>query len=86
MYKNRYGDEFDFVKVNENTYKIVGDLKYWRYGGKEGQDGINKSDLGFVDPSGGPFMSAGTIIEGREVKRIFIEKDGDGDQILFEVE
>ncbi len=28
--RNRYGDEYHFEKINENTYIIVGDLKYWR--------------------------------------------------------
>lgn len=80
--KNRYGDEYRFEKVNENTYTIVGELKYWRYGGKEGQNGIDDNDLGFVDPSGGPFISIGYKIEGRNVTRIRAE----GDQIYFEVD
>lgn len=80
--KNRYGDEYRFEKVNENTYTIVGELKYWRYGGKEGQNGIDDNDLGFVDPSGGPFISIGYKIEGRTVNRIRAE----GDQIYFEVD
>ena len=80
--KNRYGDEYSFVKVSDNTYMIQGDLKYWRYGGKEGQTGIDDTDLGFVDPSGGPFISIGYKIEGRTVNRIRAE----GDQIYFEVD
>ena len=46
--KNRYGDSYQFEKVNENTYMIVGDLKYWRFGGKEGQDHLDFNNLGFV--------------------------------------
>jgi hypothetical protein len=80
--RNRYGDEYTFEKVGENTYTIKGDLNYWRFGGKEGQQGIDDSDLGFVDPSGGPFISMGYMIEGRAVKRISLA----GDEILFEVE
>jgi len=80
--KNRYGDEYNFVKVNDNTYTIVGNLNYWRYGGKEGQNGIDDNDLGFVDPSGGPFISIGYKIEGRTVNRIRAE----GDQIYFVVD
>jgi hypothetical protein len=80
--KNRYGDEYDFVKVDENLYEIVGDLKYWRYGGQEGQNTINYGDLGFVDPSGGPFISKGYMIEGRKVIRIAVS----GEKIFFEVE
>jgi hypothetical protein len=80
--RNRYGDEYTFEKVGENTYTIKGDLNYWRFGGKEGQQGIDDNDLGFVDPSGGPFISMGYMIEGRAVKRISLA----GDEILFEVE
>ena len=68
--KNRYGDEYEFVEVDENTYTISGKLKYWRYGGKEGQSTIDLNDLGMVDPSGGPFISIGSIINGRKVIHI----------------
>lgn len=80
--KNRYGDEYSFEKVAENTYKIVGELSYWRFGGKEGQEGVDTSDLGFVDPSGGPFIAPGYVIEGRKVVRISAK----GEDIFFEVE
>ena len=80
--KNRYGDEYTFEKVDENTYTIVGDLKYWRYGGREGQEKMDLNDLGFVDPSGGPFIELGMNIEGRKVNRIRAV----GEQLFFEVE
>ncbi len=80
--KNRYGDEYTFEKVNDNTYTIVGDLKYWRYGGREGQDQMDLNDLGFVDPSGGPFVSVGSIIEGRKINKIRAK----GEHIYFEVD
>ena len=80
--KNRYGVEYSFEKVADNTYTIVGELKYWRYGGREGQSGIDFTDLGFVDPSGGPFIQIGTKIEGRVINRIRAE----GEQLFFEVE
>lgn len=79
--KNRYGDEYSFLKLSDNTYTIVGDLKYWRYGGREGQAQMDLSDLGFVDPSGGPFISVGSVIEGRRVSKIQLADD----QIVFEV-
>lgn len=86
--KNRYGDEYGFSKVDDNTYTIVGGLKYWRYGGKPGTNGIDFNDLGFVDPSGGPFISVGMSIEGRKVTRISISgNDLDNpNAILFTVE
>ncbi len=80
--KNRYGNEYHYQKVDENTYTIVGELSYWRYGGREGQVQLDLSDLGFVDPSGGPFISLGHNIDGRRVSRIRAE----GEQLFFEVE
>ena len=80
--KNRYGDEYSFSQVNENTYTIVGALEYWRYGGREGQEQMDFTDLGFVDPSGGPFIELGMTINGRKIRRISAE----GEKILFEVE
>lgn len=80
--RNRYGVEYKFEPVTENTYTIVGALEYWRYGGREGQSEMDFTDLGFVDPSGGPFIELGMSIEGRKINRIRTE----GDMILFEVE
>lgn len=80
--KNRHGDEYTFQKVSNDTYTITGDLKYWRYGGREGQDHIDYNDLGFVDPSGGPFISVGYKIDGRKVFRIRMVFD----TIFFDVE
>lgn len=80
--KNRYGDEYEFIKVSDDTYTITGNLNYWRYGGLEGQQQMDFNNLGFVDPSGGPFISIGYKIEGRTVKRIRAE----GDTIYFEVD
>lgn len=86
--KNRYGDLYQFEKLSENQYTITGGLKYWRYGGKDGQDELDLSDLGFVDPSGGPFISVGMNIEGRKVVRIGVDgSDLDApDRIVFTVE
>lgn len=85
--KNRYGDEYWFDQVQPRLYTIKGELKYWRFGGKEGQERIDDNDLGFVDPSGGPFIGIGYMIEGRKVKRISASGDFDGmPQIMLEVE
>ncbi len=80
--RNRYGNEYHFEKISENTYTIVGELSYWRYGGKEGQAEMDFSDLGFADPSGGPFIAVGGTIEGRKINRIRAV----GEQLFFEVE
>jgi hypothetical protein len=82
MMRNRYGDEYHFEKVEENLYTIVGDLKYWRYGGNDGEDSVDYTNLGFVDPSGGPFIGRGYMIEGRKVVNISMVKE----KILFKVE
>ena len=85
--RNRYGDNYTFEKVNDNTYTIVGNLKYWRFGGREGQQEMDLTDLGFVDPSGGPFIGVGAEIEGRKIVRISAAGDLDGQpSIMFEVE
>jgi hypothetical protein len=80
--KNRYGDEYRFEKVDENTFTIVGDLNNWRYGGREGQEKMDLNDLGFVDPSGGPYIELGMNIEGRKINNIRAV----GEQLFFEVE
>lgn len=80
--RNRNGVEYRFERVSDNTYTIKGALEYWRYGGQEGQDYVDYNNLGFVDPSGGPFIGIGSMIEGRKVVRI---RSSD-DQLLFEVE
>jgi hypothetical protein len=84
--RNRYGDEYTFDRVDENTYTIKGDLKYWCFGGREGQERLDITDLGFVDPSGGPFIEIGAKIEGREIVSISADGDLDGSpRILFGV-
>lgn len=85
--KNRYGNEYEFVKVDENTYTITGELKYWRFGGREGQVEWDWTDVGFVDPSGGPFIALGYHIEGRPITNISVAGDFDGmPNILFKVQ
>jgi hypothetical protein len=82
MMKNRYGNEYSFVKTGINEYTIAGDLEYWRYGGREGVEGVDQNNLGFVDPSGGPFISIGYEINGRKVTNIAVNSEG----IFFTVE
>lgn len=85
--KNRHGNEYSFEKISDNTYTIVGALEYWRYGGREGQEQMNFNDLGFVDPSGGPFIGLGMEIEGRKIVHIGVDSDlGKPNRIVFQVE
>jgi len=80
--KNRYGNEYHFEKIGDNEYTIKGDLSYWRFGGREGVEGVDMNNLGYVDPSGGPFISHGYEIEGRKVTNIASNSEG----IFFTVE
>ena len=68
--KNRYGVEYSYVKYDDNLYRFNMDeehIKYMRFGGKEDQDGIDMTDLGFFDPSGGPFVAVGSKISWDEI-------------------
>ena len=80
--KNRYGNEYYFEAVDANTFTIRGELSYWRFGGREGQPEMDFNDLGFVDPSGGPYIGLGYMIEGRRVINI----RSSGEDIFFQVE
>ena len=82
--KNRYGVEYSFVAVGPATYEFHMDsdkMNYCRYGGLEGQDILDYNNLGFFDPSGGPFVSVGGTVENRVIIQIRVV----GDQILLEV-
>ena len=77
--KNRYGKEYSFERVDDNTYKFImaeEDAMYMRVGGREGQDQINMNDLGYFDPPGGPFIGINTIIEYKRVSRIRSTEEG----------
>lgn len=68
--KNRYGYEYSFVKYDDNLYRFNMDeeqMKYMRFGGKEGQESINFEDLGMFDPSGGPYVAIGSKIYWDEI-------------------
>ena len=83
--KNRYGVEYHYEKVSDNTFKFVMEesgMQYMRYGGREGQDAPDMNDLGFFDPSGGPFVGIGSKIESGAVTRIMSTDEG----ILVEIE
>ena len=72
-YTNRYRDQYWFEKISPTTYQFVmeGDsMKYGRYGGKEGEEGIDLSDLGMFDPSGGPYICLGTKVDDKPIVKI----------------
>jgi len=80
-YTNRYSDSYTWTKVSKSTYEFTmeGDsLKYCRYGGKEGTEGIDTLDLGMFDPSGGPFVALGMEIDDRKIKKLYATEAGFG--------
>ena len=64
-YLNRIGDE------TSKRYLLQTEYNY-RVGLVEG----DSSTYSFVDPSGGPFISKGTIIDNNKVKSILIGDEG----------
>lgn len=78
-YTNRYSDQYWFEKVTTTTYKFVmegNSLKYGRCGGKDGAADIDFSDLGMIDPSGGPYICLGTNIDGKRIVKITSTDEG----------
>jgi len=71
--RNRYGDEYSWEDIGNNQFLFHmsgNSLGYGRIGGKEGQTGLDYDDLGMFDPSGGPYVTIGSIVEGRKVTHI----------------
>jgi len=68
--RNRHGHEYSYVKYDDNLYRFNMDeehMAYMRYGGKEGQEGIDFEDLGMFDPSRGPYVAVGGKIYWDEI-------------------
>jgi hypothetical protein len=77
--RNRYGDEYHWEKLNDKKYRFVMEgksLDHCRIGGKEGQEKLDPNDLGMFDPSGGPFVSVGDLLEGKKINRIRSTDEG----------
>jgi hypothetical protein len=51
-------------------------------GGLPDQKGFDADNLGFFDPSGGPFVSVGDLFMGRKINRIRSTEEG----MIIEVE
>lgn len=78
--KSRYGDTHSLVpvpEVGEDTYKYTPaeDWMMMRYifNGTFDKE-ADEFDLVSVDTDGGPFLSVGDKVEGREIKRIYSKK------------
>jgi len=79
MYTNRYSDNYMWEAVDDNVYKFVMDekaIKFCRYGGKEGDTEVDRTDLGMFDPSGGPYVCLGMKIDGKPITRLSTTEDG----------
>lgn len=74
--RNRHGEIYHFELVEPNVYKYVGNTSYCRMGALEGQDGIDYNNLGFFDPSGGPFVAVGDMLNGQQIVKIASTQDG----------
>lgn len=73
--RNRNGDEYWFNQIDENRWQFgmtegCFSMKHCRVGGKEGQKDIDYNDLEFFDPSGGPFVSVGSKLFGKEIIKL----------------
>lgn len=72
---NRYNNCYWFEPIGKDLVVLKGDLTNWRFGGKAGQVKLDTSDLGFVDPSGGPWLAVGGTVEGRDIVKIELKDE-----------
>ena len=64
-YTNRYGDKYQFKKLDDTMYQFdMPDLKWSRYGSDDEGKRV------WFDPSGGPFISIGDKVDGKEIVSI----------------
>ena len=78
--KSRYGAYHTLQHMPEegdNIYRYT-PAEEWmpmRYGYDKYDDDAEINELKFVDTDGGPWLSEGSEVEGRTVKRIYSKKD-----------
>lgn len=66
---SRYKEDNRLIRIGNDSslkYQLETELDTWRYGIIED----NPDEYSFIDPSGGPFITIGTEIEGHIVKSI----------------
>lgn len=78
VYKNRYGDAYKWIPEDSAyRFEMSGDsMHYCRYGVKEGDDGLDLTNLGMFDPSGGPYVCLGMEIDDKPITRLSVTLDG----------
>jgi hypothetical protein len=74
--RNRHGETYSFELVEPHVYRYVGNTSYCRMGALEGQETVDYSNLGFFDPSGGPFVGVGGMLNGHEIVKISSTQTG----------
>lgn len=71
---NRYNEDNYLQHIESDKWQLVlgneKDNDYIRILGQEGKHEIDHNDLYAVDPPGGPFISVGSKIAGKEVYKI----------------
>ena len=71
---NRYHEDNRLQHIEGNKWQLVfgneNDATYVRILGQEGEHEIDHNNLYAVDPPGGPFISVGSKIAGKEVYKI----------------
>lgn len=76
-YTNRNGKWYNFLKHGDSQLLFtIEDFGHGRMGSKEGQESVDRNDLGMFDPSGGPYVALGTKVDGREIVKISWHEDG----------
>ena len=64
---SRYYDEYYLTPINDNEYKFEGDSDFMRVGYN---GSIDKSNIEFIDPSGGPMLQVGNKINNKTIEKI----------------
>lgn len=81
--KNRYGDTYWWEEIDEpNHYAFMmegNSMKWCRSSWNE-----ETGDITMFDPSGGPFISVGSSLDGKTIKRIFVYGDTYGVEVSDE--
>lgn len=67
--KSRYNNIYHLTPINDTDYKFEGDIGYMRvgYNGK-----IDNSEIKFIDPSGGPMLQVGDLVDNKKIEKIEI--------------